>query len=225
MCGAFTLHWPINVVMDHFTVGFSGSFAPNYNVRPSEEVPVILGTKPDTLTLAEWGLHVEWGGKRHRLINSKKESLNNPYADYSFRHRRCLIPADGFYEWIEKDGKKQPVYIRLRTRKVFAFAGIFQEEKDDRDFLLPHFSIITTEPNAIVAKVHHRMPAILLPADERRWLDPKLSPGAAIRLIQPYPPNLMKAYPASKPMSQPQNDAPAVKKSAQIQRPQNAKLF
>src|SRR5262249_14851880 len=118
MCGAFSLHFPVSVIYDRFTVGGRGSFAPRYNARPSQILPIILNTKPDKLTPAFWGLTLDWGDKSHFVINTRKESLEKPYAFDSLKHRRCLIPADGFYEWQKTGGTKTPYRFQLRTKKL-----------------------------------------------------------------------------------------------------------
>jgi putative SOS response-associated peptidase YedK len=215
MCGAFSLYHPIHVLTDRFTVsGGSGSFTPRYNARPAQVLPVILNAAPKQLSPAVWGWHVEWDGKRHQVINTKKESLEKSYTRDAFIKRRCLIPADGFYEWRAGAGVKQPFRFQLKTKQVFAFAGLWQEETDTQGRTLPHFTIITVEPNAIVAKVHDRMPAILKPADERRWIDSTLPATLAYDLLRPYPANLLRAYPVSTAVNSPKNDSPAVIKLA-----------
>jgi putative SOS response-associated peptidase YedK len=216
MCGAFGLYFSFADIKDRFSVSYSGTFAPRYNIRPSQEVPIILNTEPDQLTPAVWGFDLRFGDKKHFVFNTRKDSLAKPYAAKSFRERRCLIPATGFYEWAKVGTQKVPHLFQLTSHEPFAFAGIWKEETDEVNGSLPHFSIITTEPNELVGKVHDRMPVILKQEDERDWIDPDLEPERALKMLAPFPTRLMESYVVSTLVNSPRNDTNDILKPVDI---------
>jgi putative SOS response-associated peptidase YedK len=148
----------------------------------------------------------------NRLINARGETLaEKPSFRAAYLRRRCLILADGFYEWqVVPDSKtKQPMYIQLATKKPFAFAGLWELWRPD-DTPILSCTIITTEPNALLAPIHNRMPVILPPDAYDLWLDPgEQKPAALNHLLKPYPADLMTAYPVSRLVNSPTNDTPA----------------
>ena len=217
MCGAFSILHPFRDVSGRFNAGYNGTpLPPRYNARPSQFLPVILNRDPNEIVLAKWGLTPKWPGAR-MLINARADSLATKAMYHeALRNRRCLILADGFYEWGKKDGKKIPYRFQLRTKTLFAFAGIWQEEKQQNGEPIPTFVIITTEPNEVVLKVHDRMPATLLPHHEKDWLEPQLPTSAALHMLNPLPANLMKCYPVSTLVNSPANDTRDVIKPARV---------
>ncbi|HPG07052.1 MAG TPA: SOS response-associated peptidase [Saprospiraceae bacterium] len=174
---------------------------PNYNVAPTQVMPVITNDDPDHFRPMRWGLIPFWAKDEkigYKMINARIETL---LEKSSFRtavqKRRCLIPADGFYEW-KKNGKaKQPYRIVATNTDLFAFAGIWENWKNPQGEWIQSFTIITQPPNKVVAALHDRMPAILLPEEERLWLDQELKAEDALELIKPYPDEYTKAYPVS----------------------------
>jgi len=188
---------------------------PRYNVAPSQQIPVIVdeGDGP-VLRWMEWGFQPGWfkvAPNRPPPINARAETLlDRPMFRDSVAKQRCLIPADGFYEWRKVPGQrvKQPVYARLKGGEPFAFAGLYTTRKDDTTGK-PHPScvIITTKPNEIMAPIHDRMPVILSREDEPRWLDHGTTDRAAIiDCLRSYPSERMEAFPVSSLVSSARND-------------------
>lgn len=179
---------------------------PRYNVSPTQEAPVIrMGPSGPKLSLMRWGLLPEWmaGRKGAPLINARAETVaEKPAFRGALRHRRCLIPADGFFEWAPvpegapKSAKKQPWWFRRADGGLFALAGLWEPGNAEA----PHgsYTLITTEPNGVVSAVHDRMPVILSAEAYARWLDPELADAAAlVPLLRPYPAEGMTAQRAS----------------------------
>ena len=146
----------------------------------------------------------------NRLINARAETLaDKPSFRTAFKRRRCLIPADGFYEWRKDPGGKTPMYIRLKSGDPFAFAGLWEAWHSAEDETLLTCTIITTTPNSLMEKIHDRMPVILKPDAYDRWRDPaEQEPGKLSGLLKPYPASHMTAYAVSKRVNKPENDSP-----------------
>lgn len=171
----------------------------------------ILNIDPEQMILAQWGIVPFWDktGKK-QIINARKDSLEKPTFKKSFLERRCLILADGFYEWKAESSKsKTPYRFTLKSENPFAFAGIWQEHAED-----PQVVIITTDPNKIVEPIHNRMPAILRPEEEDQWLNPDLEAEQLLELLRPYQASEMDAYPVSKSVNLPINDNYDITKAA-----------
>lgn len=214
MCGAFAVLHPFREVGRPFNAGYNSlDVPPRYNARPGQKLPAILNADPGMVQLALWGLSPSWS-KGKLLINARKESLDTKVSFYeSFHQRRCVIPADAFYEWGEIHGKKYPFLFRLKTKTLFGFAGIWQEDIKTKQ---PAFAIITTEPNQLVGKIHDRMPAILPPHKEKVWLAQTTNPAQLLALLNPYPAHLMEAYPVSIAVNFAKNDFPDIIKPVKI---------
>ncbi|HVA92648.1 MAG TPA: SOS response-associated peptidase [Chloroflexota bacterium] len=224
MCGRFTLT-NIGQISLRFDVDTEGEqLTPRFNVAPSQQVPVIVGTaRGHALRWMRWGYP-----PARRVaevvppppINARAETLlDRPLFRQALTLRRCLIPADGFYEWqqLPSAHARQPYYIRLRSGEVFAFAGIYAESRDAEGRPAPGCAIITTAPNSIMAPIHQRMPAILERTREVDWLDPNLTAGPAILgLLHPYPPAEMEAYPVSSLVSTARNEGPELIRPSQL---------
>ncbi|MGC8783782.1 MAG: SOS response-associated peptidase [Armatimonadota bacterium] len=214
MCGRFTLTQPTQAVAERFGVQcILFEFTPRYNIAPSQPVAVIMQDGGRRLEACRWGLVPFWAKDPeigNRLINARAETLaEKPAFKYSLTRRRCLIPADGFYEWRKEGGRRVPVYIRKRDGGLFAFAGLWDEWQSPDGSPLRTCTIITTEPNALVASIHNRMPAILMPEHEALWLDTSLKePAQLLAMLQAYPEAEMEAYPVSPRVNNPNNDDP-----------------
>ncbi len=213
MCGRYTITAGPEFIAEWF--GLDGpvpDYTPSYNVTPGSDVPVI--TRPADLrtgALMRWGLVPHWSKApktRYSLINAKAETLTEkPAWRGPFRHRRCLVPATGFYEWQPTAHGKQPWYIRPAREPLFAFAGLWDYWEGEH--LLNSFAIVTVPANAAVAPIHERMPAILAPADYDRWLDPHQTDTDALRaLLTSPPPDTLEAYPISTRVNNPRHDSP-----------------
>jgi putative SOS response-associated peptidase YedK len=161
--------------------------------------------------MARWGLVPFWAKDRaigNRLINARAESLaEKPAYRDSFKKRRCLVVADGFYEWQKVDGRKQPWLLRLRDGGPFGFAGLWSvwREKASGDEL-ESCTIVTTSPNELAAPIHDRMPVILPRERHAEWLDPAAEPSSLAALLEPFPALKMEAYPVSTWVNAPQHD-------------------
>jgi putative SOS response-associated peptidase YedK len=204
MCGRFTLHHSAEEINNRFEIT-TPLFTPQarYNIAPSQTISVVMVTTAAERVLAQsrWGLIPSWAQDQTvatNLFNARAETVaEKPAFRQAFQRRRCLIPADGFYEW-QKTGKtKLPVYIRLRSQQLFAFAGLWDEWQDPQGQVIHSCTIITVEPNSLIAGVHHRMAAILPSAVESIWLNAQTSPADLIALLRPYPADLMEMYPVA----------------------------
>ena len=191
---------------------------PSYNVAPTQLVLAVRlpagADKPEMVAL-KWGLVPSWAddpAMGNRLINARAETAaSKPAFRSAFGKRRCLVLADGFYEWRKMDRKKQPYLFRLRDGASFAFAGLWEHwEHDGR--AIDSCTILTTDANELVKPVHDRMPVMLAPRDFARWLDPKTAKGPELQaLLRPYPAEAMTAYPVDLRVNNPRhNDAACV---------------
>lgn len=220
MCGRFTLTVDLEAVLD-LIPGLKPKFerwpGARYNVAPTQPVPTVLNDGDRALTLSRWGLIPFWAKEAsigNRMINARAESVHEkPAFRAAFRKQRCLIVADGFYEWTEVPGqrRKQPMYIRLKSGEPFAFAGLWDRWRDPEqgEDAAPIISctIITTEPNELAAQYHNRMPVILHRDDYEAWIDPgEHPPERLLPLLQPFPADLMEAFPVSTRVNTPAND-------------------
>jgi putative SOS response-associated peptidase YedK len=219
MCGRYTETAAFEELAHRFGIeveeGDNEAMVARYNVSPTQPVPiVVVANGRRQLVTARWGLRPYWvRGGRLAPINARAETLATSamFRD-ALRRGRCLIPADGFYEWQAVAGQKRrrPWYLRLRGGGLFAFAGLFTPAHPDRSEPAT-CAIITTEPNALAVRLHDRMPAILEPDAEAAWLDPQvIDGGAVLPLLRPFPAERMEAYPVSTLVSSPQNDGPAL---------------
>jgi putative SOS response-associated peptidase YedK len=209
MCGRFTRHHQPSEIAERFDVEpIDEANIPRYNIAPSQIVPVIVQPGDREMIACKWGLVPYWAKDPsigNKLINAKAETLaEKPSFKHALARRRCLVPADGFYEWPKKGpASGQPIYVRLRGGRLFAFAGLWEEWRSPEGQTLRTFTIITVEPNELVSKFHHRMAAILQPEDESKWLDLKNSAADVARLLKPYAADEMEAYPVSRVVNKP----------------------
>ena len=214
MCGRYTLTSPEDLAA-RFGLGAltETHIEPRYNVAPSQAVPVIVGgeTGPNLVTM-RWGFQPAWmrsDGQRPPPINARSESLlERPMFRGSVGKGRCLIPADGFYEWMAVPGRKtkQPMYIRLKGGGLFAFAGLYVQGPND---VGETCVIVTMAANDVLSPIHERMPVLLDRDFETRWLDPDLENGqAALAYLQPTPPDRFETFPVSSLVSSARNEGP-----------------
>ncbi len=216
MCGRFTLHHSTEEVAQRFEVAHI-EFTNNqrFNIAPSQIVAAVVQREARELVGLKWGLVPFWAKDPsigNRMINAKAETLaEKPSFKKPFRKQRCLIPADGFYEWQKRGkGPSQPIYFRRQDRGLFAFAGLWEEWNRPGEEPLRTCTIITVEPNELVSQYHHRMAAILRPEDEALWLDPTIShTEELVQLLKPYPDDELEAYPVSRAVNAPSFDDPA----------------
>ena len=175
---------------------------PSYNVAPTQMHPVIANTDSDHLQFFKWGLIPFWAKDEKigsRMINSRIETiLEKPAFRNAVQKRRCLVPFDGFYEWQKRPSGKVPFRIILKDEGIFSVAGIWEKWKSPEGEEVFSFSVITQPPNELMESIHDRMPAILLPEQEQIWLDAGIPAEEALKIIAPFPDELLKAYTVSK---------------------------
>lgn len=201
MCGRFTQTKSVPELRERFKPDrVSAEVAPRYNIAPTDAVlAIVRGHEGRVLGELRWGLVPSWapaGARMPHPINAKAETLA---TSRMFKHllptRRCLVLADGFYEWSGTPKDRKPVRARLRTGEPFAFAGLWNLWRDARDPAAPAIAscvIVTVPPNELIRPIHDRMPAILRPEDEERWLDPAVrEPAALLSMLGPYPDDQM----------------------------------
>lgn len=218
MCGRFTLWLQFGDLVKafpDFDFPEPETFTPRYNIAPTQPVAVVPNDSARRVRLFRWGLVPFWAKDPKigsRMINARSETAaEKPAFRAAYRRRRCLILADGFYEWRAESGSKSkiPMYVRMASGEPFAFAGLWEIWRPD-DTPLLSCTILTTEPNELIAPIHNRMPVILPPNAYDRWLDPEEQrSGSLDDLLKPYPAGLMTAYPVSRFVNSTTNDAPA----------------
>ncbi|MBK9317172.1 MAG: SOS response-associated peptidase [Acidobacteria bacterium] len=215
MCGRFTQRHKPEEIEDRFDVEpIELLQEARYNIAPSQPIAAIRQGEHREMFVCKWGLVPFWAKDPsigNNMINAKAETLaEKPSFKRAFAKRRCMIPADGFYEWQKRGkGPSQPFYVRLKAGELFAFAGLWEEWKSPEGEVLTTCTIITVEPNELIAGIHNRMAMILKPEDEAAWLDPKNGIPEIANLLQPYPANLMEAYPISRAVNNPRFDDPS----------------
>ncbi|PLX09216.1 MAG: hypothetical protein C0598_11925 [Marinilabiliales bacterium] len=212
MCGRFQLSVKGKHISERFNVEvFDEKYSPSYNCAPSQNLPVITNTEPEQLNYFKWGLIPFWSKDPkigNKLINARAESISEKASfKNAFAKRRCLIPANGFYEWKREGKNKTPYRIFVKTEDIFAMAGIWEIWKDAENKPIKTFSIITTSPNSLMKDIHNRMPVILNKNDEKAWLFED-EPAFLKKLMQPYNPEEMQAYKISSEINSPANNKP-----------------
>ena len=209
MCGRYTQTKAEEILRKRFRLSrVDGPVVPRYNVAPGQDAPVVVAEPGGhVLRPMRWGLVPEWArearGTGH--VNARADSLvEKPAFRDAFRARRCLVPADGFYEWRKEGPRRVPLRYMVEGGELFALAGLFEAPRAPGE--PPTFTIVTTEPNALVSEVHDRMPVVLRPEDEEAWLDAKRGPDEVAPLLAPFPAERMEARRASMRLNRPEND-------------------
>lgn len=222
MCGRYTLRASPQQLREWFDLFREPEWEPRYNIAPSQQVLAIRFDEhatPREPVLLTWGLIPSWADDvkiGNRMINARADTVAaKPAFRAAFKRRRCLIPADGFYEWQKVDGGKQPFHIRLRSGEPFAFAGLWERWNKGPE-PIESCTIITTEANETMQDLHDRMPVILPKDAYDHWLDPQQDAVTLIGLLQPYASEPMTAVPVSKMVNNPRNDVPECLESADI---------
>ena len=213
MCGRYTLTIDIKTVAEKFGVPANLDTSPRYNIAPTQEVVSVMRNGESHLAWLRWGLIPSWAKDESigsRMINARAETLTEkPSFKGLLRSKRCLIVADGFYEWRQENGSKTPMYITLKSGEPFAFAGLWDLWKSPGGEHIRSCTIITTEPNDLVASIHNRMPAILSPGTYADWLDPDIRDEQTLsHWLAPYPAEEMMARPVSRLVNDPKRDSP-----------------
>ena len=216
MCGRFTIaseRERVTAAIPGVTVG--EWYGPRYNVAPGPAVPAILNDGRSAVTWLTWGLIPSWAKDPaigNRLINARAETLAEKASfKRPLQRQRCVVLADGFYEWVPIPGSKtrMPYYIRMKDGGWFTFAGLWDRWRDPAGHDVLSCTLITTQPNDLIRPLHERMPVILPEEARARWLDPEVrAPGDLLPLLQPYPADLMRLHPVSTRVNRPGFDDP-----------------
>jgi putative SOS response-associated peptidase YedK len=208
MCGRFTLKSPGRIKFDHVAKSDLPALVPRYNIAPSQTILAITQRDSDPeATLLQWGLIPSWSKEPKGFINARAETIEQKRSfSESFQRRRCLIPADGFYEWRRAGRSKQAYYFQLRDEAPFAFAGLWDRWRN-YGMSISSCSIITTTANELLAPIHDRMPVILGPDAYEAWLSPEALPSALKDLLVPLPAAEMKSHPVGSGVNYPENDS------------------
>lgn len=216
MCGRFALKTPPRSIQEHFHLPETVVLSPRYNIAPSQWVAVVRqlpGKNSRQLDMLRWGLIPSWAKDMkigYKMINARVETLaQKPSFRAAFKKRRCLIAADGFYEWHHAGKAKQPIYLHLKNGAVFAFAGLWESWLSPEGNPVESCTIITTSPNELIREIHDRMPVILPPEQYETWLQDSTPDHCLPPLLMPYPAEAMQAYPVGPIVNSPQNDSPA----------------
>lgn len=214
MCGRFTLTVDPSQLQEVFPwLAIPEMFSPRYNIAPSQPIAVVPNDGKNTIDYYTWGLIPAWSKDPNignRMINARAETLaEKPSFRNAFRRRRCLVVADGFFEWKKSsDGKnKIPIYIQLESKNPFMFAGLWETWNPINGPVVHSCTIITTEPNEFMMPIHNRMPVILSEEYFDTWLEQdEVDPSILKPLLQPYRQGNLIAYPVSKIVNDPKND-------------------
>jgi putative SOS response-associated peptidase YedK len=216
MCGRFSATFSFRDIKVRWNLYGDIEFSPRYNIAPSQSVPVIVRNNNRTeAKLMKWGLVPSWAPDPsigNRMINARAETLlEKPSFKPLVSERRCIIPADGFYEWRREGNRKVPVWIHLKNKEPFAFAGLWDTWRDfDSGSALDTFTIITTDPNSLLRPIHNRMPVIYDREMGKQWLEHQFG-GWAMDLaaaLRPWPSEYMEAWDVSSIVNEPANDTP-----------------
>jgi putative SOS response-associated peptidase YedK len=212
MCGRYMLTTPVEALRQLFLFEERPNLMPRYNIAPTQDVPVVRLTRDGTgheLIMARWGLVPFWAEDLkigNRLINARRESVRTmrPFRE-AYQRRRCLVPADGFFEWRKEGKARQPFLIRRKDQAPFAFAGLWERWKDPADgTVVRSCTVITCPANELVAPIHNRMPVILAPEDHASWLDAARADPE--RLLAPCPAAWLEKFPVNPRVNNPNHD-------------------
>ncbi len=215
MCGRFTLTRDVASLEARFSCDTSAlAYTPSYNIAPGQEVLAIINTEANHAGYLRWGLVPAWAkdpSMGNRMINARAETVaEKPSFRRALRQRRCLILADGFYEWRRTGKNKVPMYIRLRHQEPFAFAGLWEVWRDASGAPLSTCTILTTAANTLMQPIHQRMPVILDPPAEAVWLDRSVAePDRLLPLLTSCESALMEAYAVASVVNSARNNSPA----------------
>jgi putative SOS response-associated peptidase YedK len=215
VCGRYRLSKRKQIVEEYFdTTSDEPDWSPRYNIAPTQPAPIIRQNPKEprrVLSLARWGLIPIWAKDMSDAalkINARSETAATlPAFRDAMKYRRCIVPADGFYEWRRTGGQKQPFCFEVNDGELFAFAGLWERWKNQDGEWIKSFSILTTTPNAVTSVVHDRMPVILDRADYELWLDPGMTNVEAVTdMLKSYSADQMRSYPVSPRVNNVAND-------------------
>lgn len=214
MCGRFVRHrHPRDIASDMGIPVVECDLAPDWNITPRRPVAVVMEDGQKKLVTMRWGLIPSWAKDESlgdRMINARSETIaEKPSFREAFRKRRCLIVADGFYEWRAEGGRKAPFFIGRADRASFGMAGIYETWKAPDGTVVRSCSIVTTEANDLMRPIHHRMPVIVAREDHDRWLDPATPLEQVAGLMKPWSGDALVAYEVDPRVNSPANNDPS----------------
>jgi putative SOS response-associated peptidase YedK len=210
MCGRYNLYNFKNI-KDRFNIDkLDIELHENYNIAPSQLNPVVTRNSPNKIEMMKWGFIPFWAKDENigfKMINARAETLNEkPAFKKSLEEYRCLVPANGFYEWKETKEGKIPYLIKMKDDSLFSFAGLFSTRTDTEGKDIKSYTIITTSPNELMKNIHNRMPVILSKDDEDIWLDKNTEVDSALKILEPYDGDDLMAYKISSDVNSPRNN-------------------
>jgi putative SOS response-associated peptidase YedK len=215
MCGRYTLKSDIDTLAERFAFQAADlSYDSRYNITPTQKILTVINDGENRAGFLRWGLIPSWAKDvaiGNRMINARAETVaEKPSFRRALQKRRCLVLADGFYEWKKEGKKKTPMYITLKSHEPFGFAGLWETWKAPSGEVIRSCTIITTTPNSLMESIHNRMPVILPQKAESLWLDRTIEgPEELTQLLVPYPDKAMEAYAVSSLVNSPANDTVA----------------
>lgn len=217
MCGRFTLTLDPGELQELLDLGpFIHIVQPRYNIAPSQPIPIVKDSQKREVELYQWGLVPSWADDPkigYRMINARSETANEkPSFRAAFKRRRCLILADGFFEWHaeEKSAQKTPYLFKLKNDAPFTFAGLYEHWQAPEGGELHTCTILTCPPNDLVKDYHNRMPVMLGEGTRWSWLEEGKDENDLLDLLVPYPAEEMKCHPVSRAVNSPENDRPEI---------------
>jgi len=214
MCGRFEIHSTLEIIAKVFGIGsITFDYQPSYNIAPSQDILLVVNDGERRLIKSRWGFVPSWSKELtdgYKMINARAESVaEKPSFREAFQRQRCLVVADGFYEWKKEGAKKRPFYIRLKSGNPLAFVGLYNVWKSPEGEQICTSTIITTDANEIVRPLHDRMPVIAPPDAYDVWLDPDVHDKALLQnILKPYPSAELDVYEVSPKVNSPKNNAP-----------------
>ena len=218
MCGRYTLTKTGDAIARTFSLSQPPEPKPRFNIAPTQPVAAIAhstSAQPASsreYRIFQWGLIPSWAKDPaigNRMINARAETAaEKPSFRAAFKRRRCLVIADGFYEWKREGKQKQPYYIQMADEDLFGMAGLWEVWESGDGSYIESCTILTTEPNELMQPIHNRMPVIISPEDYDLWLDPQQQRNALQPLLRPYDPEQMRSRPVSKTVNNPRNETP-----------------
>jgi len=233
MCGRYRLSRRKQLVEEYFDASGDDDWSPRYNIAPTQPVPIIRQHPKEpnrVLSLVRWGLIPSWPkdiSGAAGMINARSETAaTKPAFRDLMKFRRCLVPADGFYEWVRTGKTKQPFCFEVNDGELFAFAGFWDRWRDPNGQWIKSCSILTTTPNAVTAAVHDRMPVILRKDDYDLWLDPEMTNIETLSdLLKPFDARSMRSYAVNSRVNQVQNDDPECSAPVALESAPQGRLF
>lgn len=219
MCRRYSISASAAELTDRFDIDVPEAYKSRYNAAPTQILPVITNDNPEGISFFYWGVVPKWAKNKSlspKLYNTKADTLlEKASSSKALQKRRCLIPADGFFDWknVSKKGVI-PYRFVVQSPKLFAFAGLWEEYEDDEEGMVYTFSIITTMANTLISEMNLNMPAIVAKEDEKKWLDNALSAEEWVSLLKPYPAELMNSFTVSSQLNNLEYDRPELLKPA-----------